>query len=81
VLRFWCNSCEVKWIDPLYLFLYCELRLKDVVMILSSFWEIVIEKTGGYTSLSETTSENKSNVSGRDSIEIESTRQRDREFS
>jgi hypothetical protein len=33
---------------------------------LSSFWEIVIEKTGGYTSLSETTSENKSNVSGRE---------------
>ena len=33
---------------------------------LNSFWEIVLEKTGGYTSLSETTSENKNTVSGRE---------------
>lgn len=33
---------------------------------LSSFWEIVLEKTGGYTSVSETTSKNKNTVSGRE---------------
>lgn len=33
---------------------------------LNSFWGIILEKTGGYTSLSETTSENKNTVSGRE---------------
>jgi len=33
---------------------------------LNSFWEIVLEKTGGYTSLSETISENRNTVSGRE---------------
>ncbi len=31
---------------------------------LNSFWEIVLEKTGGYTSISETTSENRNTMSG-----------------
>ncbi|MBD2328637.1 hypothetical protein [Alkalinema sp. FACHB-956] len=33
---------------------------------LNSFWGIVLEKTGGYTSLSETTNENTNTVSGRE---------------
>lgn len=33
---------------------------------LNSFWEVVLEKTGGYTSLSETTTENQNTVSGRE---------------
>ena len=33
---------------------------------LNSFWGIVLEKTGGYTSLSETTTENQNTVSGRE---------------
>lgn len=33
---------------------------------LNSFWEIVLEKTGGYTSFSETINENKNTVSGRE---------------
>jgi hypothetical protein len=33
---------------------------------LDSFWQIVLEQTGGYTALSETTSKNKSSTSGRE---------------
>ena len=33
---------------------------------LNGFWELVLEETGGYTSLSETVSENKNAVSGRE---------------
>jgi hypothetical protein len=33
---------------------------------LNSFWEIVLEKTGGYTSLNETHSENRNTLSGRE---------------
>lgn len=33
---------------------------------LNSFWGIVLEKTGGYTSLSETTNENRNTASGRE---------------
>jgi len=33
---------------------------------LNSFWEIVLEKTGGYTSFSETINENKNTVSSRE---------------
>lgn len=33
---------------------------------LNSFWEIVLEKTGGYTSIGETTSENRNTLSGRE---------------
>ncbi|NUN63557.1 hypothetical protein HCU40_02070 [Pseudanabaena biceps] len=36
------------------------------VIDLNSFWEMVLEKTGGYTSLSETTSNNENTVSGRE---------------
>lgn len=36
------------------------------VIDLNSFWEMVLEKTGGYTSFSETTSNNENIVSGRE---------------
>ena len=36
-----------------------------LVKDLNSFWGIVLEKTGGYTSISDTTTENKNTLSGR----------------
>lgn len=37
-----------------------------LVRDLNSFWKIVLEKTGGHTSISDTTSENRNIVSGRE---------------